>query len=144
MAASTTDRTNTASYAVASLDIPVASGAIVYGGCWAAINSSGYSILAGNVASSRLYGLNSSRRADNSAGANGAIDATIQPIGANLRFAEFDAVSPAQSWVGTIVFLTDDHTVATSSSNSVKAGMVVKVLDTSTAGRVIVDLLTLV
>jgi len=142
MAASTSARSNTVSGHAAHLEMPVAASTTIYGGCWVNINSSGYLILAGTTASSRLFGLNAASDVDNSAGANGALSANVQPIGNNLRYADFDAVSPAQSWVGQIVYLTDDHTVAISGSNSIIAGMVVRVDDTSTSGKVVVDLLT--
>ena len=141
MAASTSARTNTASRRIATQLFPVAASTTIYGGCYVSINSSGYAILTATTASSKPIGLASSAGANNSAGSNGDIYVEVQLFGPNLQYIELDAVSPAQSWVGGLVYFTDDHTAATSGSNSIVAGTVIEVLDTTTNGKIVVDVL---
>ena len=76
--------------------------------------------------------------ANNSSGAAGAVNVDVE---INLRYRQFNAVSPsAASWLGKRVFLSDDTVVlAGSSSNKVIVGTVVSVDNTSAAGIVTVD-----
>ena len=69
---------------------------------------------------------------------NGTVSANVSPPeDPNVKYRIMDCTGAAQSWVGSLVYFTDDHTVALSSTNSLAAGRVLQYL---TSTQVKVDL----
>ena len=147
MAASTADRTDIKSAVGdgAEIEFPMAVVKIYKGimvsACVTSHATPGYAIAAADTANTRLVGI-SSMQIDNSAGSAGDKSIPVQPLTA-LKYLELDATSPAiATWVGRLVYVVDDHTVAlaATTTNDIVVGLCVKVVRTGTAGRVLVDL----
>ena len=139
MAASTADR-----YDIKSADVlmyisrKVAAATLIYKGIIVANNGSGYVVAGSDTAGLKVLGI-SDQQVDNSGGIAGAKSVEIQPFETH-RFIEVDAVSPDDSWLENLAYLSDDHTVAiTGVSNSIVLGTVKVIVKTGTAGRVLVD-----
>jgi hypothetical protein len=114
----------------------VAASTLLYTG--AVMTLSGYLVPAADTTGGRFVGLNVDGPVDNSSGSAGALSCYVQNRLA-CGFIAYNAVSPAQSWVGTKVYFTNNGTVATSSTNSISAGYVVRIIQTGTTGIVLVD-----
>lgn len=92
-----------------------------------AINGSGYAVPLSDTSGLIFQGY-ATNKADNTAGSAGAKTVNVNLIGtgADGRIYIFDCLTNTQAWVGALVYATDDHTVALSSSHSVVAGRVIQ------------------
>lgn len=107
--------------------VPVAASTVIYKGSLVAINSSGYAVPAADSASLRVIGV-AYEKADNSAGANAAIDVRVQTAG----IYKFAASSITQAMVGKIMYVVDDQTVDDAvGTNGIKAGRLVEFVATT-------------
>lgn len=118
MGASTADR-NTERRSGEELYLPVAAATKLYLGILAAINSGGFIVAAADTAGLRVIGLTQDQ-VDNTAGANG-------DLGVQLRRGVFlldNSTTAAldKDDIGKQCYVEDDHTVAETSTNGVKAG----------------------
>lgn len=118
MAASTADR-NTERRSGEELYLPVAAATRIFAGIMAAINSGGYIVPAADTAGLRVIG-RSEEQIDNSAGANG--DLGIQLRRGVFLFDNSTTNALDKDDIGKQCFVEDDHTVAETSTNGVKAG----------------------
>lgn len=110
---------------------PMKAGAKVFAGGFAAVDATGFLVDAADTAGLLSVGLvlgeggPSSPTAgayDNTSGSNGSI---LVPIACDC-IAHVSASSLTQAKVGTVVMIADDQTVAPTSTNSVKAGVLVE------------------
>ena len=111
----------------------VAASTTIYKGAMVCDNGSGYAVPAADTNGYALLGF-AVEKADNSSGSDGDIEVRVYKVGSY----EMAKASAAQTDIGTLMYILDDQTVASSSTNSVKAGYVVEVPDTSTV-RVRID-----
>ena len=132
MAALTTDRI-TPRKGPNLLVYPVATNVKIYAGAFVAINSGGYATPAADAASLKVVGV-ATKMADNTGGANGAINVEVE-----TGVFDFAATSITQAMVGTKVFIVDDQTFDDAiGTNSIIAGVLMEFIST-TRGRVHVD-----
>lgn len=105
----------------------------IYKGGLVVLNTSGYAIAGADSASVRFVGV-STEQVDNSTGASGAKSVTVDKSG------EFEFVLNASSiaQVGTQMYISDDTTIASTSTNSIKCGFVTEYIS-STKARVRID-----
>lgn len=96
----------------------------IYAGALVAINATGYAANAANTASFAGFG-RAEETVDNSGGSAG--DLTIDVKRGVFKFANSATNALTQAHVGTIAIVEDNETVASSASNSVKAGLVVEI-----------------
>jgi UDP-3-O-acyl-N-acetylglucosamine deacetylase len=140
MSATQSDRLEAATVVYDTIPYLIAANTQIWGYENVAINSSGYAVPVSDTAGLIWvgYNTNSGSQTNNLGGAAGAFSVITRPIGlaAEDRYYQFDCSGATQSWVNSLTYFTDDHTVALSSSNSVKAGRVTQVLSSSV---VIVD-----
>jgi hypothetical protein len=119
MAALTADRAVTME--VGSVrSYPVAASSTIYAGAIVCVDNNGYAVPGSDSANLKFVGI-AREKADNSSGSAGDISVEVDCIhGSTWRFA---ATSLAQAdGDGTQVFVSDDQTVAKSTTNSVKIG----------------------
>jgi len=110
--------------AAKSVAFPVAGGATLYAGSLIALNSSGYAISAGDLASITVIG-RAENTADNSAGSDGDITVTVKKGVFRFLNSTDHPVSLANR--GQICFVESNQAVATTGSNLAVAGRVVDV-----------------
>ena len=124
MAQSTSSPTNP-TYTVDAPLFPVASAATIYADENVGLNASGYLVPMSDAAAILFMGY-ALLDGLNAAGGNGAISVPVNLLGAGSdgRLYNFNCTGATQAWVGTIVYFTDDHTVAASSVHSNIAGLV--------------------
>lgn len=118
MSASTQDR-NTERRSGEELSLPVAASTIIYAGILVALNSGGYLVAAADTAALKVVG-RSEERVDNSAGANGLLNCQVRR--GVFLFDNSATAALDKDDVGKQCFVEDDHTVAETSTNSIKAG----------------------
>lgn len=125
MAQSTSSPTNP-TYAADAPPFKLAANAIIYADENVGLNASGYLVPMSDVAAILFMGY-ALLGNDNTGGSNGALSVPVNLIGAGSegQLYQFDCTGATQAWVGTIVYFTDDHTVAASSSHSNVAGLVI-------------------
>lgn len=106
---------------------PVLASTVIYAGSLVAIQANGFAVPAADAANLRVVGV-ASARADNSAGANGAISVNVEaPV-----IARFAASSITQAMVGQMMYVVDDQTVDDAiGTNGVKAGRLVEFISTT-------------
>lgn len=111
---------------------PVAASTVVYKGAFVML-SSGYLVPAADGSGNLVAGV-AIETVDNSAGTAGALVCRVYKAG------EFEVATTgaSQATVGTQMELVDDQTVAASTTNSVKAGVVVEYVS-STKVRVLIN-----
>jgi len=105
---------------------PVKASQTIYKGALVAVDSTGYALPAADTSGHVLVGV-AVEKADNSSGSSGDIDVRVYKTGT----FEVAKASAAQTDVGDLMYVLDDQTVASSSTNSVKAGYVVEVPSSS-------------
>lgn len=141
MSASTADRALT-TIVVATIPYGVADNVIIYKDTCVCTDSSGWLHIAADTAGYIYAGL-SAQHADNTVTGHtaGGITCDVTPPNntPESRYIVQDYTSPAQTAVGALAYFTDDHTVAVSSSNSIKMGIIVQIIATGTSGKVLVD-----
>jgi hypothetical protein len=118
MAASTADR-NTERRSGEELALPVAAATKIYAGIMVALNAAGYLVAAADTAGLKVIG-RSEQQVDNLGGANGALLCHVRRgvyLFDNSTTNALDADDLFED-----CFVEDDHTVAETSTNGVKAG----------------------
>lgn len=120
MAALTKDR-NTPRRDGDVVEVPVAAAALIYAGAMVARNADGNAVAAADTAGLVVIG-RADARADNSAGAAGAISVTVRR---GVFAWAHSALTRAD--LGKVLYAVDDQTVATTSTNAAPAGVLVDV-----------------
>jgi hypothetical protein len=123
MAASTRDR-DTKRRSGREIYWPIAAATKIYGGIMVALNAAGYLVAASDTAALRVAGVSDELK-DNTGGANGALSLQLRRQGAEnhlFLFANSTANAIVQADLGKVVYVEDDHTVARTTTNFVKAG----------------------
>ena len=139
-AASTADRFDIAKQlGPVYIEYDVAASTTLYQGTLVCTDGSGNLVQASDTASLLFAGM-AQQAVDNSGGAAGAKTCRVEPP-QNLGVLELDAVSPAKTWLGLLVYFSDDHTVAlkATTTNDIVVGRVIRVPNTAAAGKVWVD-----
>jgi len=134
MAATTADRTEMVTVIVATVPFAVAASTTIYQYETVAINGSGYAVPVSNTSGLNFVGYSTTPGAQsNASGTAGAVNVNVVLIGsdATARYYQFDCSGATQSWVNSLVYFTDDHTVALSASNSIPAGRVIQLLSST-------------
>ena len=103
----------------ALFSFPVAASTKIYQGSLVAINASGYAVPASTSTTLKCVG-RAEQLADNSAGANGAIQ--IQVKRGCFKVVNGESITLAS--VGANAYLTDDQTVGTTSAGKSIAGVI--------------------
>lgn len=104
--------------------MPVAAATMIYGGIMIAWNAAGYIVAAADTAGLRIAGV-ADQQIDNTGGANGDLLVQTKRTGDLQRQFLFDNSTTAaldKDDIGKICYVEDDHTVAETSTNGVKAG----------------------
>lgn len=136
MAASTADL-NSSTKTLDALLLPIAAATNIWLNENVGFNSSGYIVPMGPSATLVFMGYAQLQQLNT--GANGAISVPVNLInsGVDGRLYVFDCSGATQGWCGTVVYFTDDHTVAQSASPTQNiAGLVVQFLDST---HIVVD-----
>lgn len=148
MAASTADRFDLLGALVEYIPYSVKASQQIYQGIMVMLIPSGTAgdelVPAADTSGGRVVGLSMQNVLGGAT--DGAVTCNVQPIGAPDagRYWELDATSPTvAAWVGQLVYVVDDHTVAlaATTTNDVVVGLCVRVTKTGTSGRVLVDTL---
>ncbi len=121
MAALTQDR-NTTRKAGGQAAYPVAAGVKIYAGAMVCLNASGYAVPAADIVGLKFVGV-SRQYVDNTGGANGAQTVLVWKEGV----FDFEASGMTAADVGKPVFVSDDQTVALSTTNAVGCGIITEV-----------------
>lgn len=108
-------------------EYPVLAATVIYAGSLACLNAAGWA-MPGSTATTLVAAGRAEARADNSAGANGAINVKVRP--GTFRFdnsAAADEITQAE--IGDACFVVDDQTVAKTdgAASRSKAGTIVQV-----------------
>jgi len=109
------------------IEYPVAASSTIYKGALVCVNSSGYAVPASDTSNYVFVGV-AVEKADNSSGSNGDEKVRVYKTGVY----EYTKSSATDADRGTLMYVSDDQTVATSTTNSIKAGYCVDVVDSST------------
>ena len=111
------------------LPFPVEEATKIVEGALVSVNAAGYAVNATDTASERVVGV-ATAEADNTSGADGAIDVTVWTDGAHDFVSAFSATIAN---VGDKVYALDNQTVdvAGSLTNDILVGVVVGVISTS-------------
>lgn len=118
MAALTQDRDTQFREGV-DFEYPVAANAKIYAGSMVNLNTSGYAKPGADVASEKFVGI-AQEQVDNTGGANGAKTVVVRRKGV----FELSGSSLAITDVGAAVYVSDDQTVAKTTTNSVACGKI--------------------
>lgn len=130
MAALTADRITKSKGLVKRQAYPVAAGAKIFAGSMVCINTSGYAVPAADTANfSPVRGI-ATAQADNTSGANGAIDVVVE-YGCSFLLACTGAITQAD--LGAIAMVADDQTVsdAAAMTNDIRAGRIAEIVSAS-------------
>lgn len=111
------------------LEYKVAANAKIYAGSLVCLNATGYAVPGADTANFRLLGV-ASENVDNTGGANGDKTVRVRRKGV-YRFA---AAGMAVTNIGAAVMVTDDQTVALTSTNSVAAGKIAEFISATEVG----------
>ena len=106
----------------------------IYKGGLVVLNTSGYAIAGADTASVRFVGV-ATEKVDNSTGASGAKTVTVDKTG---EFEFTMTSNSSQALVGTQVYITDDTTVNSTSTNTIKCGFITEYIS-ATKARVRID-----
>lgn len=101
------------------IEYKVAAATRIYAGALVCVNSSGYAVPGADTSAFKFVGV-AVEAADNSAGSNGAISVRVRRKGV-FRFA---ASGMAITDIGASVNISDDQTVAKTTTNSVACGKI--------------------
>lgn len=108
----------------------------IYSGTAVGVAADGFLVPMANTAGLKYVGI--SRQTITGTDTDGEAKCQVEPP-SSARYIVFNITSPTAALVGDRVYFTDDHTVSATEGNSADAGVVVEVLDTSSAGKVVVD-----
>lgn len=100
----------------------VAEGVIIFAGAMVALNAAGYAVPAADTSGCKFVGV-SRVYVDNSGGGNGDQTVTVLRRG----IFNFAAAGMAQTDVGVPVFVSDDQTVAKTTTNGIGCGIITEV-----------------
>ncbi|MFZ2448094.1 MAG: capsid cement protein [Syntrophobacteraceae bacterium] len=128
MAALTSDRKTVYREGI-EIEYKVAAGAKIYAGSLVCLNTAGYAAPGADTASFRFIGV-AVEHADNSSGENGDITVRVRRKGV-FRFA---ASGMAITDIGAAVKVSDDQTVAKSTTNSVACGTIAEFISATMVG----------
>lgn len=107
----------------------VAASTKIYAGSLVCLNASGYAVPGADTASFNYVGV-AQEHVDNSTGANGDLTVTVRRKGIH-RFA---AAGMAITDIGTAVYVSDDQTVAKSTTNSIACGKIAEFISATEVG----------
>ncbi len=128
MAALSTDRKTTYRQGL-EIEYKVASGAKIYAGSIVCLNTSGYATPGADTANFKFVGI-AGEQADNSAGANGDMTVRVRRKGVFRLASSALAITD----IGAAVNVSDDQTVAKTTSNSVACGTIAEFISATEVG----------
>lgn len=128
MAALTEDR-NTPYREGVELEYDVAASTKIYGGSLACLNATGYAVPGADTASFKFAGVAQEQK-DNTGGADGDKKITVRRTGVH-RFA---GSGFAITDIGEQVYVSDDQTVAKTTTNSIACGKIAEFISTTEVG----------
>ncbi|MEN6439781.1 MAG: hypothetical protein ABFD97_14495 [Syntrophobacter sp.] len=128
MAALSADRKTTYREGV-EIEYRVAGGAKIFAGSLVCINTAGYALPGADTANFKFIGV-ATEQADNTSGANGDISVRVRRKGIFRLGASAMAITD----IGVAVRVSDDQTVAKSTSNSVACGTVAEFISATEVG----------
>ena len=128
MTALTTDRKTKYREGI-ELEYKVAGSAKIYAGALVCLNASGYAVPGTDTANFKFVGV-AREQADNSLGANGDITVRVRRKGV-FRFA---ASAMAITDIGAAVNVSDDQTVAKTTTNSIACGRIAELISATEVG----------
>lgn len=128
MAALTADRKTTYRKGL-EIEYKVAAGVKIYAGSIVCLNASGYAAPGADTANFKFVGI-AGEQADNSAGANGDMTVRVRRKGVFRLAASGMAITD----IGAAVKVSDDQTVAKTTSNSVACGTISEFISATEAG----------
>lgn len=107
---------------------PVEAGEVIYKGAIVALDADGFLIPATNTAGLQVVGV-AEEKADNTGGADGAIDVKVR----SDRAFKFTATSITQAMLGDMMYVVDDNTVddVAGASNAIPVGRLVEFVSTT-------------
>lgn len=113
--------------AIGEITVPMADDAIIYGGGMVSANATGYAKAASNTSGEVVLGkavIKGGIVVDNTNGGDGGKSIRVKlSLGRILYIYDNDESAPlTQADLFTPAYVIDDHTVATSASNSISAG----------------------
>lgn len=106
----------------------------IYKGAIVVLNTTGFAIAGADTANVRFVGI-STEKVDNSTGASSAKTVTVDKTG---EFEFTMTSNSTQALVGTQVYITDDTTVNSTSTNTIKCGFITEYIS-ATKARVRID-----
>lgn len=109
------------------ISVPVKGSTTIYKGALVVDLDTGYASVGADTAGSIFLGV-AVEKADNSSGSDGDIDVRVYKTGV-FQYTKSTAV---QTDLGQLAYIRDDQTVALSTTNSISAGYVVDIVDSST------------
>jgi len=109
------------------IDVPVLSAAVIYKNAMVVDVGTGYASAGSNAGAYTFLGI-AVEKADNTSGADGAISVRVNKTGVY----QIPKPTAVQTDLGVAMYIRDDNTVDTSSTNSVLAGYCVDIVDSST------------
>ena len=109
------------------ISVPVLASATIYKGALVCDNDTGYASAGTDANGTTFLGV-AVEKADNSSGTDGAISVRIYKTGA-FQYTKTTAV---QTDLGIVAYVRDDQTVSLSTTNSITAGYIVDIVDSST------------
>ena len=117
------------------ISVPVKGSTTIYKGALVVDLDTGYASVGTDGSGYTFLGV-AVEKVDNSSGDDGAKHIRLYKTGA----FQYTKASAVQTDLGVLVYVRDDNTVATSTTNSVGAGYIVDIVDSSTV-KVRIDLL---
>lgn len=128
MAALTSDRKTTYRKGI-EIEYKVAAGAKIYAGSIVCVNASGYAAPGADTAGFKFVGI-AGEQADNSSGANGDITVRVRRKGIFRLTASGMAITD----ICAAVKVSDDQTVAKTTTNSVACGTIAEFISATQVG----------
>ncbi len=117
---------NTPSIEGRIITLGVAASTQIFAGTLVATNAAGYAVPAADAAGLKVIG-RANQAVDNTKGANGKLDIEVQRT--TFRYANSIAKPVTRVNIGKPVFVEDDSTVASDSTNKITAGVAVAIED---------------
>ena len=113
------------------ISLPVDDGDVIYAGAIVCLNADGYAVPGSDTAGLKMAGI-AREKADNSAGADGAVSVILRRQGI---FKMTFSAAITQAAVGADACIVDDQTVAlaATTTNDIVAGEIVELIDSTHA-----------
>lgn len=122
MAALTTDRNTTRRVILRSIELKVKAATTIYQGSIVAVDATGYAVPASDAANLKVVGI-AKAKADNSAGADGAVSVVAEK--GTFKLANNGVNPVVQATIGAAPQVADDQTVrASGATNAITVGVV--------------------